>query len=199
LLDRIKAEATAKGWTAEPARGSTAATLEWRMRRLGVPLEAIENLRSPWNTRAREAAAEFCTAPHAQDRFLLLAGNRGVGKTVAAAWLLRQQLLDGHPGCLWVPATDFTSMSAYDGKVERLERVALLVVDDIGRESKGFARDLLSGVLLRRYEEMRRTVLTTNAAPSEMQTLYGQATWDRIRTGMVVPLDGPSFRGRTTT
>lgn len=194
LLERIKAEADLKGWTGAPVPGSAAATLEWRMKRLGVPQEAIVNLRAPWKTRAREAAEAFASAPHAQDRFLLLAGDKGLGKSVAAAWLLRQQLQDGQPGCFWVPATAFTSMSAYEGEPERLERVAFLVLDDLGREPKGFARDLLSGVLMRRYEQLRRTVLTTNAPADEVQALYGPALWDRIRTGMVVSLDGPSMR-----
>lgn len=183
-----------------PAHGSEAAKLEWRMKRLGVPQEAIKNLRAPWKTRAREAAEEFASAPHKQDRFLLLAGDRGLGKTVAAAWLVRQQLQDGQPGCFWVPATAFTSMSAYEGEPERLERVTFLVVDDLGRESeKGLARNMLSGVLMRRYEQLRRTVLTTNASVADVQALYGAALWDRIRTGMVVPLEGPSMRTRGGT
>lgn len=64
-----------------------------------------------------------------------------------------------------------------------VERVPLLLLDDIGQEHRtasGFTESMLHEMLRVRYEACRPTIITTNVYPDQMNTVYG-TSFDSFR------------------
>lgn len=150
--------------------------------------------------------------------FCVLGGKPGTGKTIAATSLL---VVDGAletqwPGkewiscqsvegwtwrperCRFVKASHVARMSYYSDEdkreLERLWRVRLLLVDDLGAEAKfdTFAA-LLDELLDTRARLQVRTVLTTNLSGKELRTRYGERVMRRLRDfGDFVAVDLPA-------
>lgn len=104
--------------------------------------------------------------------FLILGGNVGVGKTVAAAWALSQR------AGMFRKASQITRMSQYDAEAwDRLYRAGLLVVDDLGTEPHdqgGWGLSALLDLFDRRYDERARTILTVNVTLETFRERYGK-------------------------
>jgi DNA replication protein DnaC len=131
-----------------------------------------------------------------EERILVLGGDRGVGKTTAAAWLACQV-----HGARFLDATRLMRVDTYsDESMNPLERCPLLVLDDLGTEYadvKGKLSSLVDGLVNTRYAGLRRTVVTTNLNASQFKLRYGERIADRIReAGRFVELGGESLRGR---
>jgi len=131
-------------------------------------------------------------------KLLVLAGKAGAGKTVAACWLVAQPKTKT---ALFVKAAQLARWQRYDeDEVDRLIDPGLLVIDDLGAEfndERGSFLTLLDEVLVRRLEEKRRTVVTTNLDAGEWEARYGIRILDRIReSGVFYQFGGPSLRGR---
>jgi DNA replication protein DnaC len=104
--------------------------------------------------------------------FLVLGGNVGVGKTVAAAWALSER------AGIFRKASQITRMSQFDAEAwDRLYRAGLLVVDDLGTEPHdqgGWGLSALLDLFDRRYEERARTILTVNVTVDTFRERYGK-------------------------
>ena len=104
--------------------------------------------------------------------FLVLGGSVGVGKTVAGAWALVER------GGLFRKASQITRMSQFDTEAwERLYRVGLLVVDDLGTEPHdqgGWGLAALLDLFDRRYDYRARTILTVNVSLDTFRERYGK-------------------------
>lgn len=189
---------------AQRDRGMEPQDLAYRLQRIGVPAEDILALRGPLeDTSALQAAKKFLAAPReAALNFLLLVGGPGVGKTLAASYVLRDEARrfdwNGQAGggvtvepLQFIRAGELTRIDTRDRlDTQRLNGMAkcrLLVLDDAGDEGGPIGRDALVEMLLRRDANGRRTVVTTNLTAERFAELYGKPLMDRIRVRGIAP------------
>ena len=151
------------------------------------------------DTKAIQAARWFAGQPHGM---LILAGVRGCGKTVAANWLIGE-LLTGDPehapSARFIDVARLTRTSRYKAdQIGPLEKVGLLVIDDLGMEygdERGSFLATLDGLINARYSAQLKTVITTNLPWAKFKKRYGERIADRLREcGRFVELDGKSLR-----
>lgn len=194
----------AEGRNKRPTAGDAAR----RLQGFGVPSAALWPLGSGKSTDALEAAQKWWPT-RAQFPFLLLMGDVGLGKSVAAAWCASEWARDfpwndlpGGPSrepFVWLDGPKLRSISAFDNDVAAdAGRAQLLVVDDAGRDSNPRAMEILAEVLVERIDRKRATVLTTNLKGEPFRQRYGIALADRLRASAVIPrLQGKSMRGKS--
>lgn len=185
------------------------------LRKLKVPLDAIEALGALEPTPALDAAQAFLADPSA--RFLLLMGKKGTGKTVAGALVAESAVLDwlgyrntlpsGYGVSSAVPAdfmlaATFARLSGYaaDDKAwfERLCSVRVLILDDFGAEHLGpFGAAMLDELVTRRHGARLRTVITSNLDKAGLKARLGERLHDRVSTSCVACVAvGESLRRR---
>jgi DNA replication protein DnaC len=130
-------------------------------------------------------------------RGLVLRGGVGNGKTVAAACALaeynqRDSMRRGRP-LTWHRPNDFTSgmLHSYDDKAPKIGR-EMVVIDDVGRETKG---DFEEALVVLIDDHLTRFVLTTNLTVEELEKRYGERLIDRLKAECTfVALAGSSLR-----
>jgi len=150
------------------------------------------------------------------DGLLVLSGQAGCGKTVAASWWLWRFVMevgnwrwtDFGPkflfrAPLFATATRLTRWPRFDaGRMTQLHEASRLVVDDLGAEymdEKGAFMAFLDELVNERYANRRPTIFTTNLLAEDFRNRYGGEKGriaDRIRErGRFVSLATPSMRG----
>jgi DNA replication protein DnaC len=174
------------------------AAVERLLSRTGAPSEAIQYSSSPKQTMALKAMADWLRSN--SKRWLILLGASGTGKTVAAAWAIRNAIRVGRTAD-YRRATSIARLSAYGpdkADLEHLQRVALLVIDDFGNEQlNDFAASTLFELFDFRHGEKLKTVVTSNLSASEFAAKIGVRLADRIQAeGEIKTLTGVSMRGR---
>lgn len=182
----------------------------------GIPAReaslVIEGLRE---TTALGYASDFLTntgnppANGEEKSILVLAGPKGVGKTLAAAWVMFHADPVLPYGGKWrtehAPrfrhATEFAEVSLY-GEGDKPERLAIkntkcLVIDDLGTEiATEHFLTLFDGVFNARYGGMGITAITTNLTAETFALRYGERVYDRIRgRGEWYDISEESMRG----
>ena len=136
---------------------------------------------------AKSYAQGFNTREH---KGLLLRGSTGVGKTHIAVGILMEVLDHGMSG-LYCNVTDLLSRlrdtyqqgsSDKEGEIlEDLDRVDLLVLDDLGAEkSTEWVLDRLYLVVNRRYENARPLIVTTNCDDAALRERVGARIVSRL-------------------
>jgi DNA replication protein DnaC len=141
--------------------------------------------------------------------WLVLSGNVGTGKSVAAAMALIEEIKRG-PGAVFLGdkargtiafrrASALVRMSAYDEgakELARLKSIAMLVVDDLGTEhSTSWGTSLIHEIFDTRHDDRLRTIITTNIGRETLKAAIGDRLADRIaQDGKVVYLEGKSMR-----
>jgi DNA replication protein DnaC len=121
--------------------------------------------------RATRIVDDFPTV----DRGLLLFGDHGVGKTHLAVALMRETIRRKGARAVFYEVPDLLKLvrDTYNRQVETTEldvlrpvlEAELLVLDDLGRESKSvWVEETLGLVINTRYSERRLTVFTSNLA-----------------------------------
>lgn len=188
------------------------AELESRLAKCGVPPQLLADLRAPLTaTPALKAARQFTQAQVGEARCLFLLGPVGRGKSVAAAWVVRERLKakasdwnERASGTALLPAQfisagQLTRLSSYDKLdtewLAELKRVGLLVVDDAGDEGSAVGLIEFASVLLARFAKKLRTVVTSNLRKDAFAQRYGAAILDRAeQAGIVAELPGESMR-----
>jgi hypothetical protein len=125
---------------------------------------------------------------------LVLMGDMGRGKTVAAASLLASE--SGR----YVSAEELCRLHAArwgdDREIyQRLMRSGVLVVDEVGtEENPRIAQAAIHEVVDKRQGE-RLTLLLGNMDPAALQARLDARTWDRLRQlGTMVEVEGESLR-----
>ncbi len=176
-------------------KAAAAATVEALREATGVPLRFRQLAEA---VRTTEALSEV---QRAEFEILVLSGDPGRGKTVAAAWWLLQHL-DGKRNSLFVSAARLSRWERYDrGEMDRLLLAPRLVIDDLGEEfndTKGNFLAVLDETVCDRIANRRPTVITTNLTAELFFDRYGQRIRDRIReAGRFVVSAGASMRQRT--
>lgn len=170
-----------------------------RLKESGCGERSMAVAAAPTESEALAAARRWLV--NEKDRWCLtLQGNVGNGKSVAAAWCLRQAARVH--SVRWRQCSEVTKMSSYGpdaADFAKLKSVRLLVLDEVGAEHlTDNARSLLSELLNARYEGSLRTVLTANLDEKTLEARLGRRIFDRIRHGgRWVELKGKSMRGDT--
>lgn len=203
----------AKPETQSPEAGDDAELLRLHLERAGIPDRLGSVLRGKlYDTEPVVALRRWWDAGSS---FLLLHGETGSGKSVAAASAMlkmrRVVRWDGGQHDGWASSecsfetADALARNSYFGEeahqlVRHLGRVTCLVIDDLGAElmSEGW-RATLDAILAERFGRSRcRTVITTNIsakrpskdAVSQFEERYGSRIARRIReSGSVVAVE----------
>lgn len=157
-----------------------------RLANSGAGERSLEAAAQPGPTPALEAVRAWMATPSAH--WLVLAGGKGIGKTVAATWAVREAIRGGTTAAFRRHAevlvlSDFDSGAA---EWQRLKSVGLLVLDDVGVENltpRGQAKT--DELLDARHECLGRTILTTNLSWRLLAQRLGERVQDRIES------DGP--------
>lgn len=134
---------------------------------------------------------------------LLFWGNTGTGKTYAAQ-CIANALIDREIPVLYITAVDLVAaIMDRDIKrmelVERLRKVPLLIIDDVGAErDTAFSREQLCAIIDTRSESRKPLIVTTNYTIGEMDNCTDpalQRIFNRLRACCVpVAVTGASKR-----
>jgi DNA replication protein DnaC len=141
--------------------------------------------------------------------WLLLVGDLGVGKTGLTIGLVKRALADGRTA-LFRPMTEllgdiratYRTQSASEpdeaAMLRSLKEIDLLALDDVGTERMtGWVQERMFEVLNHRYNERRRTVISTNLGPDELGEHVGDRIMSRILgMGWRYEILGPNLRER---
>jgi hypothetical protein len=128
---------------------------------------------------ATDAVVAFLRDPRM--RILVLAGNRGRGKTYAAIYPLAHTALwnlADHKECRILYSSTIRVGEDWDAAIRQYERAHVLVVDDLGAEIGDWATAQMIALLKNRYDWGRKTIVTTNLA------LRLDAIPDKLRAAM---------------
>lgn len=182
LRPRMVNEAEAAKWEADQARLA--------IERIGLPEDiraaAVTGLNSYGNPlRESDGDKVLGQADAEQKRLVILTGQPGTGKTLAAArWLVR------HPGGRYVAAAKFAAgmvaakWSKRQGEIyeasERYRVAMALVLDDAGENETAEESAHIAELLRHRYDERLPTVVTTNLSSTDFATRYGDRIMSRI-------------------
>jgi DNA replication protein DnaC len=180
----------------------------WRGTEMGLPPRIIEDSVSPRETPALLRARAFLEDDLPRGRCLILAGPTGVGKTVAAATVLRDLLFRDiwNPQNLgwffFFPALCGALLS-HDphGSRNAMNRVLherLAVLDDFGGEyvkPGGLLEAHIEEIVWTRHVEIRPTIITTNLTLNDLRQRLSDRVMDRLRDwAEFFPIAGPSLR-----
>lgn len=135
-----------------------------------------------------------------------LLGRRGTGKTQLAV-ALASALIQRDPSATvrYVKAADLFRQlreAMHEGReaaaLESLRRVSLLVIDEAHERGHTDYEDrTLVGLIDKRYDAMRDTLLIANQTRAEFAASIGASVVSRIHeVGEALECDWPSFRGR---
>jgi DNA replication protein DnaC len=140
------------------------------------------------------------------DRWLLIHGSYGTGKTGLAIAAMRALVERGHVS-LFVTVPDLLARvrQTFGGRPEAgaesdvmdsLIETDVLVLDDMGAERvTGWVSETMFRLINARHDRRRRTIVTSNLAPAELGDHVGQRTmWRIIELAEVVHMDGPNLR-----
>jgi DNA replication protein DnaC len=184
-------------------------SLAWRIKNAALPetwtLESFPYAKQPGvNRKQIRAFAELDFVAKAEN--IVFIGPTGVGKTGLASGILLKALQNGHRG-LFVRAQDlfdemYASLADRSSRklVDRLARVAVLVIDELGYLN---VRPEQANVFFKLMEERYRrkaTIITTNLPYEEWHGFLGNrlmvdALLGRLRHFCTtVRIDGPTLR-----
>lgn len=187
--------------------------LAWRIKRAGIPEKwTLESF--PWKRQPGVAQktirgfAELDFVPKAEN--IVFIGPTGVGKTGLASGLLLKALQNGYRG-LFIRAQDlfdemYASLADRSSRklLNRLARVDLLVVDEMGYLNLRPEQTNIFFKLMEERYRQRSTIITTNLDYPEWQNFLGnkalvEALLSRLRHQChTVRIDGPSLRDPQT-
>jgi DNA replication protein DnaC len=176
-------ELSADGKAAAAAASIAAAALKKNEQRsrllaMGAPPVAIDVLDSIQET-------DFVGAVRGSGggNLLVLSGNVGRGKTIAACVAMLDVLQSGWES-LFVRSIALARWARYDeDEMARLLDVRLLIIDDLGLEywdAKGNFGVLLDEIATTRSESNLRTILTTNLGLGDFRVRYGERLASRV-------------------
>jgi hypothetical protein len=169
--------------------------LQERLDMSGVPKGIRSVLAASFEpTEATQAVDAFLAS---EKRLLLLAGNFGTGKSVAAGYAIKRR-----PG-RWMHASEIKKAARFEheARMTELQTCRLLVIDDLGSEfndGTGWARAALTELLLVRYDEGLLTIMTSNLDGKAWKAYADPRVADRLggTLGQVFGTAGVSRRKR---
>lgn len=143
-------------------------------------LARVDGIRSP---DVRDHVIDWATRDDATN--LVLYGPTGTGKTYAATAAARERHEAGATIAYWrVPVLLRALRPDGEGDprlLERLCRVGLLVLDDVGaHKGTDWADEQLDVIVGERWDHERPTVATTNLPPEDLGPVVGGRAWSRL-------------------
>jgi hypothetical protein len=182
-----------------------------RLQRIGVPAnEMFLAIANDKPTEAMRMAQLWWKGDKHTFPALVMAGDVGQGKTVAAAWCALEWARN-HPWnslptgsndspCAWIDGPGMRKLGAWGEEAQDLLASAataqLTVLDDAGREGDRRAFEALSDMLMERLDRNRVTIVSSNVKGEMFRARYGMALADRLRTrAVIVSSKGASMRG----
>lgn len=117
-----------------------------------------------------------------ENKGLFIYGNTGVGKTHFCHTLqnANKGKVENFVSLLY-EFRDYIQNGFYNDKIKTLCDVDYLIIDDIGAEkTSDFVVEFLYTIVNRRYENMKKTVLTTNLQLSDFEKRYSDRVLSRI-------------------
>lgn len=198
--------------------------LRARLRAAGVPGDHEDVLVTRQFDHRKDALSRVQRWRKSNRRLLVLVGDVGLGKSLAACWLIATgpRRPYRHPGGYdertwpehlqprYIRSSRLARLSMYEAnkgkaKPERLElelveKCSLLIIDEVGRGDVGsFERwaDRLDDLVGGRYDAGLDTVMTTNKTREEFREIFGMALFDRLtgKGGTWEEFAGASMRG----
>lgn len=171
--------------------------IEWSLRNQGVPERIVNTLGSIGygDTKEPSQAMEVVKNFLKTDRpawCLVLSGDKGCGKSTAAALFLEDktkayQTVGNLPKKqAWWTAAKVNRVSSYDDQLENLMIMPWLIIDDLGVEyadKNGHFNSRLDELLSARYDNYKKTIITTNLNSKDFQERYGKRITSRIAEG----------------
>lgn len=157
--------------------------------------------------KAYALARDYVSNKNAKPFFILL-GAPGTGKTVLASAIVGAAMANG-ASAVAVTAFDFVrraldyhtqfSVQDYTDRFTPMLDCDLLVIDDIGTENilKNVTKEYLYTVINERWRSNKRTVITTNLSPVELNSRYGESIFSRMcdkARAAVLSVDGKNAR-----
>jgi DNA replication protein DnaC len=166
--------------------------------RFGWPRRTLRRARDAMGTTSdpNRAIEQLLEHNFRRKNVAVLGGNKGVGKTVAAAtWALRRPT-----ATYFLPAAKFARASRYTAEQrEEWLTAPALVLDDLGAEyidTKGSFLTDIDELFDTFYADERPLIITTNCNHKTFQERYQERIWDRvIECAEWLSVDGPSLRG----
>lgn len=119
--------------------------------------------------------------------WMVLSGNVGSGKTIAAIWALARGIPYTETGrrC-FVESADLLPLNPRFGphlaQLQKYESARFLIVDDLGQLDtvEGAICEPVQRVLLKRLNRKLPTCVTTNLTPSQLFSAFGQRARERF-------------------
>ncbi len=150
------------------------------------------HVENPGQKAALETCKEYVKnfkENYQQGRCLTLRGNPGTGKNHLSAAIMLEVMKQNYTalrikasaflGEFW--SKDFTEREPW---MNKMGKVDLLVIDEIGRSSNGkAATDAFFRLIDSRYEAMRPTIVITNLSKDALKETLGHAAYDRLSEG----------------
>lgn len=163
-----------------------------RLLELKWPLRALNTARNAQDTPAIVRIREWSPRKSA----IVLAGQKGCGKTVAAAW---RALHWGRAATFrFVHAADLACIGRYSAEWKELLDAPALCIDDLGAEYSDVKESFLvdfENLINRFYANERPLIVTTNMTVRALGERYGGRVYDRmIECAQWENVDGPSLR-----
>lgn len=134
---------------------------------------------------------------------VVLAGNRGTGKTQIACEVIKTVCANGKKAEYVKAMALFLAIrETYGGKgseaqaITRYVAPVLLVIDEFQeRTESAFEDRVLTHIIDRRYDALKDTIIVTNLTPVDFANKAGASIMDRIReTGTIIECAWESFR-----
>ena len=142
---------------------------------------------------------------------LILLGNYGTGKSHLAVSALKHLISEGKSGLFISVPKLFTKLKSTYSKnskdteaelLEHLEKMDLLVLDDLGAEKSKEEDDEFSWAKAKMFEIVdsrigKHTIFTSNFSHKELLVMYGERNFSRMMEGThVVKMNGENYRLR---
>ena len=149
---------------------------------MGVPVRHMNKIDVCRQTSAVKAALEWVNS---DSWLMMISGQPGKGKSFAAAyymWVVTRSLMGPTGG--WSQCGDLPDMDRQE--VKTMKALPFLVLDDLGSEyysNKGWFLARLYNILGYRYDNLLRTIITTNLSKKEVLKRYDDARLHRRLVG----------------
>lgn len=169
-----------------------------RMARINVPPAYRHCCFDTYDGSLPEHAAAF-SMEKGSNTLLIFGPDTGIGKTHLGTAVLYSLYSKGLR-CWWEAASKLAGFLVEETFTERptfhrVTNVECLMLDDLGRELgvAPKAKELIMSVLDSRWQDRRRTIVTTNMTDDELCD-YDARLASRLLAGMVVQMEGKDHR-----
>lgn len=115
------------------------------------------------------------------DTNLIMAGQKGNGKTHLAISLIDKLLHDGK-SCCYIKFYDLAKLSIKDTTLmHHVVNCDFLVIDEFGTNSSDYKTNILFEVIDKRYDRLKHTTLVSNLTMGEIKDAISETAYSRLK------------------